>query len=219
MRFNSSIFLSLILIALFYALFRRHIDISYIFFSIALIENSLSLRFYPISKRVADQNDFRFSYAEVASKIYYPISLIFSYFIYIFIINFYKDSSSFEVIYLLVVLSLFTIFRITINEILNYLENKNLIKNKSLIDLKVAREINRDNKTDILDQIKLIKNASLKIQEIILLDNIYNHIKYSSIEIDYSILDDLKELNQIIRSDKEENSLIEAKLKQINNKL
>ena len=219
MRFNSSIFLSLILLAFCYALFRDDIDISYIFFSIALIENSLSLRFYPISKRVADQNDFRFSYAEVASKIYYPISLIVSYLIYIFIINFQKGNSSFEVIFLLITLSLFTIFRIALNEILNYLENKNPIKNKNIIDMKVVREIRSDKKTEILDQIKLIKNATLEIQEIVLLDDIYNLIKYSSIEIDHSILDDLKDLNQIINNNNEEKSLIESKLKEINNKL
>lgn len=219
MRFNSSIFISLILLAFCYVLFRDDIDISYIFFSIALIENSLSLRFYPISKRVGDQNDFRFSYAEVASKIYYPISLIISYLIYIFIINFQDDNSSFEVIFLLITLSLFTIFRIAINEILNYLENKNPIKNKNIIDMKVVREISSDKKTEILDQIKLIKNATLEIQEIVLLDDIYNLIKYSSIEIDHSVLDDLKDLNQIINNKNEEKSLIQSKLREINNKL
>ena len=142
MRFNSPIFYSLFLLAFCYVLLGK-IDISFIFFSIALIENSLSLRFYPVSRRVSDQNDFRFSYAEVASKIYYPISLIVSYLIYIFIINFHKDNSSFEVIYLLITLSLFTIFRIAINEILNYLENKNPIKNKNIIDMKVVREIRK----------------------------------------------------------------------------
>ncbi len=218
MRFNSSIYLSLILLALCYVLFRDNIDASYIFFSIALLENSLSLRYYPISRRVPDQNDFRFSYAEVASKIYYPISLIISYFIYIFIINYYK-TSDFKLIFFLVILSLFTIFRIAINEILDYLDNSNPIKNKNLAELRVIKDSTTKKNNNILDQIKLFKNCALRSQERILLDDIYNFIKYSSREIDPSILNDIQELNQIISGNKSDNKAIESKLKEINDKL
>ena len=218
MRFNSSIYLSLILLALCYVLFRDNIDASYIFFSIALLENSLSLRYYPISRRVPDQKDFRFSYAEVASKIYYPISLIISYFIYIFIINYYK-TSDFKLIFFLVILSLFTIFRVAINEILDYLDNTNPIKNKNLAELRAIKDSTTKKNNNILDQIKLFKNCALRSQERILLDDIYNFIKYSSREIDPSILNDIQELNQIISGNRSDNQTIESKLKEINDKL
>ena len=217
MRFNSPIFYSLLLLAFCYVLLGK-IDISFIFFSIALIENSLSLRFYPVSRRVSNQNDFRFSYAEVASKIYYPISLIISYLIYVVVANFYNNSDV-KLIFLLVILGLFIIFRITVNEFLDYLEKKNLVKNKNLTKIKEAKDIITNNKNDILNQIKLIKNFDLGIEEKILINDIYDQIKYTSREIEDSILDDMKELNQIISSNTEENSMIVRILKKISNKL
>ena len=221
---KSILLINLGLLTLIFILIDYEVSITFIIFAIATIENSISVSNLSPKNSDFKIRDFRFLYAQYASKIYYSLSVLISYCIYLAIKNYLITENisidKVDYLFLTIIFLFFIVFRVLSQETSTYLENKNLFETKDIQTIKNDSSKRTIFKELIIKETNSWVNLTEDLESRSLLRNLINTLKYSSIEFDQRLLDQCQNLTKSLRdsiSKDQINIIVKNILSTINN--
>ena len=221
---KSILLINLGLLTLIFILIDYEISMPFIIFAIATIENSISISIFSPKSSDAKIKDFRFLYAQYASKIYYSVSILISYCFYLVIKNFLNTTNisidKINYLFLILIFLFFIVFRVLSQETSTYLQKKNLFNTKDIQTVKQNAFERKNLKELIIKETISWVNLTEDLEIKSLLRNLINTLKYSSTEFDQRLLDQCQSLTSSLKnsiSKDQINIIVKKILSRINN--
>ena len=209
---------NLSLLALIFILSGSYFSLPFVVLAIAILENSVFLSGLTFNLNKPVKKDFRFQYAGIASRFYYPISVILLYVFYMGFRFYYKEQisvDSFDLVYLLIVILLFCIFRLISQELIDYVESKNLYNTKEIIPIRNTQQKKKEFKSLLLSEANMWQSLSNDLEVVGYLRNLITTIEYSSKYFDENIYKESSELTSLLKRDQTSKEEILLKVKNI----